>query len=182
MVYEKEDKTPVTGILGTTFGSVALAGMTGLLNGNGLFGGFNGNANGVSLALAQKEAEIASLRAEKYTDHSDALLRDSLLKNWLKPLADESAANKVVIATLQAEIQKNKEICDLNRELSEQKAATAQAVTNGAINSLMQQVHALECLTKIVIPAHNVCPRPMPMYNSWTDPTPATTATTPATA
>ncbi|SHL04106.1 hypothetical protein [Fibrobacter sp. UWH4] len=39
---DNNEKAPVTGVLGTTFGSVALAAATGLLNGNGL-GGLFGN-------------------------------------------------------------------------------------------------------------------------------------------
>ena len=51
----------------------------------------------------------------------------------------------------------------------------AQAVTNaqiGANISCMQTAIAgLQALTKTVIPITNVCPQPMPEYNSWTAPT-----------
>lgn len=50
----------------------------------------------------------------------------------------------------------------------------AQAVTNaqlGANISCMQTAIAgLQALTKTVIPITNVCPQPMPEYNSWTAP------------
>ena len=147
-------------------------------NGNGLLGGLFGN-NGMGAMAAQAagcavndkfstlEAEIAKLKAEKYTDEKDAILRDSLLKNWLKPLADEAAANKVEIATIKADVAKNKEICELKMQLAEQKAATAQAVTNGAVFSLQGQVGELLCLTKRHVLAENVCPLPMPRFNQW---------------
>lgn len=52
---------------------------------------------------------------------------------------------------------------------------SAQAVTNaqiGANISCMQTAIAgLQALTKTVIPITNVCPQPMPEYNSWTAPT-----------
>ncbi len=68
--YNNDDKAPVTGVLGTTFGGVALAAATGLLNGNGL-GGLFGNQNPAAspvYQLAQKDAEITKLKAEKYAD------------------------------------------------------------------------------------------------------------------
>lgn len=147
-------------------------------NGGGILGGLFGN-NGMGAMAAQAagcavndkfstlEAEIARLKAEKYTDGKDAELRDSLLKNWLKPLADEAAANKVKIAQIEADVTKNAEITDLKMQLAEQKAATAQAVTNGAIFSLQGQVCELMALTKRKVLADNVCPLPMPRYNQW---------------
>ena len=54
----------------------------------------------------------------------------------------------------------------------------AQAVhnaTNDAVLGCIQgQVNTLLALTKTVIPAANVCPAPMPQYNSWTAPTATT--------
>ena len=54
----------------------------------------------------------------------------------------------------------------------------AQAVhnaTNDAVLGCMQtQINTLLALTKTVIPAANVCPAPMPQYNSWTAPTTTT--------
>lgn len=56
----------------------------------------------------------------------------------------------------------------------------SQAVINaqiGANISCMQNTIAgLQALTKTVIPIGNVCPEPMPAYNSWTAPTTPTTA------
>lgn len=79
MVYEqKEEKTPVTGVLGTTFGGVALAGMLGILGGNGggIFGNNNPTANPIS-QLAQKDSLIAKLESERY---ADALNREQALE------------------------------------------------------------------------------------------------------
>lgn len=54
----------------------------------------------------------------------------------------------------------------------------AQAVTNAQITAnlscLQSSVTALNALTKTVIPINNVCPEPMPQYNSWTAPTATT--------
>lgn len=68
--YNENEKAPVTGVLGTTFGGVALAAASGLLNGNGiggLFGNNNPEANPV-YQLSKKDAEIVQLKAEKHAD------------------------------------------------------------------------------------------------------------------
>ena len=54
-----------TGIIGTTLAS-------GILNGNGL-GGIFGNNTRQQDILAEKNLEIAQLRAEKYSDNKDAI-------------------------------------------------------------------------------------------------------------
>ena len=60
-------------------------------------------------------------------------------------------------------------------ELCQQRVYNA---TNTAtLNCISGQVASLLALTKTVIPIGNVCPEPMPAYNSWTAPTaPATGA------
>lgn len=45
------------------------------------------------------------------------------------------------------------------------------ATNTSAIACIQGQVAQLMALTKTVIPADNICPQPMPMYNSWTAPT-----------
>lgn len=56
----------------------------------------------------------------------------------------------------------------------------AQAVVNAQVTAnlscIQNSVAALNSLTKTVIPITNVCPEPMPAYNSWVAPT--TTGTT----
>ena len=93
MAYENDnnEKTPVTGVLGTTFGATALAAATGLLNGNGL-GGLFGNGNPAAspiYQLSQKDNEIAQLKAEKYTDNKIAVLTERVSNLEARVLADE---------------------------------------------------------------------------------------------
>ena len=56
-----------------------------------------------------------------------------------------------------------------------------QAVTNAQISaniSCMQgTIDCLTSLTKTVVPITNICPQPMPQYNSWTAPTTTETTT-----
>jgi hypothetical protein len=62
-------------------------------------------------------------------------------------------------------------------QISQQAVVNAQITAN--LSCMQTAISALQSLTKTVIPITNVCPEPMPMYNSWTAPT-TTTATTPA--
>lgn len=171
-----------------TFAGTSIAS---LLKDNGILGGIFGGNGGAMAAMASQaagcavndkfstlEAEIAKLKAEKYTDVKDAELRDSLLKNWLKPLADEAASNKVEIATIKADIVKNKEITELQIKLAEERNRTEHAKMDGAIFSLQGQVGELLCMTRRHMPAENVCPLPMPRYNQWSvDPLASASAT-----
>lgn len=60
---------------------------------------------------------------------------------------------------------------DVESQLCDQKVYNA---TNTAtIGCIANQVAALSALTKIVVPADNICPEPMPAKNSWTAPTAA---------
>lgn len=106
------------GIAGTALGLLNNGGNGGLLG--GLFGG--GNQNVVS-AL---QAENGMLKAENYSDkNAKEVYAQSLADNrrlrdeafaYLKPLADESANNRVELAKLQAELK----CCCEKQELREQ--------------------------------------------------------------
>ena len=45
------------------------------------------------------------------------------------------------------------------------------ATQTGLISCMQSQIAALQGLTKIVVPADNICPQPMAKFNSWTAPT-----------
>ena len=57
----------------------------------------------------------------------------------------------------------------INAQLCSQAVVNAQVTAN--LSCLQNTVSALSGLTKTVIPIDNVCPSPMPQYNSWTAPT-----------
>ena len=63
------------GTIGTVLGGLATLGGA---NGGGLLGGILGNNTGASMgissALAEKDAKIAELTAQKYSDTQDAIL------------------------------------------------------------------------------------------------------------
>lgn len=136
--------------------------------------------------FSRMEAEIAQLKAEKYADNNGIEvykqtrsenndLRDRLLGNWIKPLADEAAANKVKIATLEADISKNKEIAELQIKLAEERNRTEHAQINGAIGLMDQRLrcveHKVDAITAIRVPNTAVCPGWGPVTVAPTTPT-----------
>lgn len=98
----------------------------GLLNngGNGLLGGLLGGGN--QNVVSALQAENSMLKAENYSDkNAKEVYAQSLADNrrlrdetfaYLKPLADESANNRVELAKLQAELK----CCCEKQELREQ--------------------------------------------------------------
>ena len=146
--------------LGLGIAGTALA----LLNGNGLGGLFGNNSamlagNAAVASLAEKDAEIGQLKAEKYTN-------DKLAETYINLNAQ---INKVAgdLATL-----------SLNNErrigtLEGQVTALAQA-TNNAIAGINT---TLGTITKLVIPKSAICPEVMERYNSWVAPTTTTPST-----
>lgn len=84
------------------------------------------------------------------------------------------------IALLKSNIYTDQKIADvyerLNGKISGVEAvvntqAVYNATMNGTINCMQGQIAALQGLTKTIVPIDNVCPQPMPQYNSWVAPT-----------
>ena len=140
--------------LGLGIAGTALA----LLNNNGLGGLFGNNSamlagNAAVASLAEKDAEIGQLKAEKYTN-------DKLSETYI---ALNSQINKVAgdLATLSLNPESSIEV------LEGQVSTLAQA-TNTAIAGIN---NTLSNITKTVVPKDAVCPEYMNRYNSWTAPT-----------
>lgn len=138
------------GIAGTALG-VLNGGLGNIFNG---FGGTNCSDNmHVSRYELAQENKIAKLESE-------LALRDANIYNDQKSL----------------ELYKyfDGEIKRIDRTLCEQ--AVYNATQTGAIGCIQGQIAALQGLTKTIVPITNVCPQPMPQYNSWTAPTTTTGA------
>ena len=149
------------GNLGVTLGAIG----TGLgLFGNGLsnvLGNGNNSVRWVSQneyeqgqKISSLESQNALLTAEKNTDSKMIEVYERLdtkYRNLEKELATFSASQGVVNAQVSANI----------------------AVAQNNISAIQTE---LAGLTKTVIPISNVCPQPMPQYNSWTAPTTSTTS------
>jgi hypothetical protein len=140
-----------TGIIGTTLGALN----SGIFNG-GLFGGGMGNcanANGpmvsrYELGLEQKIADLTAdkklLEADRYTDNK----------------------------TLELYTYVDGRLRNIEAQICNQAVVNAQITAN--ISCMQNSIAVLDGLTKTIIPISNVCPAPMPQYNSWTAPTATT--------
>ena len=151
---EFENKYASRGVAGTALGLGAGALGVEVLRGGlgGLFGGGCTNG-GYSRYDAEKDARIAALEADKKLLESN-IYTDSKIADVFERL--------------------NTKIDSVKDELCAQRVYNA--TNTAAIGCINGQIAQLMALTKVVIPAGNVCPAPMPQYNSWTAPT--TSATT----
>lgn len=116
--------------------------------GNVLGNIFGGNCQqGLALnALAQKDAEIAMLKAENYSDkvgkevyeqhRRDMKEQNADLMAFIKPLATEAADNRVKIAQLEAEIKCCCEKQELREQIMAGKINEVALATNGRINTM----------------------------------------------
>lgn len=158
MEYENNYSSNGKGNLGVTLGAIGtgLGLMAGGLNGVGLFN--NGNRNGgchedhfvnryefgLQQEIAAKDSKIGLLESNIYTDSKIADVYERL----------------------------NGKIGVLEGQIANQAVVNAQITAN--ISCMQTAINTLNGLTKTVIPIGNVCPAPMPQYNSWTAPTATT--------
>ncbi len=136
-----------TGIIGT-----ALSVMNG-----GLFGNLFGGVGGCSDNMAVNRYELAQTRDLVNKDMEIAYLRG------------RDAAKSDTIALYNALDTRFRAI---EGQISAQAVVNAQITAN--ISCMQSAIATLNGLTKTVIPISNVCPAPMPEYNSWTAPTATT--------
>lgn len=97
-------------------------------------------------ALAQKDAEIAMLKAENYSDkvgkevyeqhRRDMKEQNADLMSFIKPLAEEAANNRVKIAQLEADIKCCCEKQELREQIMAGKINEVALATNGRINTM----------------------------------------------
>ena len=154
--------------LGLGIAGTALA----LLNGNGLGGLFGCNNNcavnimaghAMVATLAEKDAEIGQLKAEKYTN-------DQVAKTYI---ALNSEIGKVNERVSDLALSNEKRFGSLDCQLGVMATAT-----NSAIQALQNTVNGI---TKTVIPLNVICPQAMARWNSWTAPTNTAPDTQPVT-
>ena len=156
---EYENKYASKGVAGTGLGLGIAGTALGLLAGNGnglnLFGTNNCGCNGgcsedhyINRYEATQSAKIAELETE-------VKLRDSNIYTDNKILA--------LYQYVDGKIQ------GIEGQICQQNVLNAQVAAN--ISCMQGAINTLQGLTKTIIPIDNVCPAPMPQYNSWTAPT-----------
>lgn len=163
-VNSKSNAGLTLGIIGTAGWLLNTVGMH-----NGLFGmgyGYNGGYNGCNNSfmgrsgvnhddlaytsiIAAKDSEIALLKSEQNTEIKIADVYERLITKINENQREQSAWNA-------------------NQSVQNARISAAIATNNESIHDLESVARRL---TKVVIPADNVCPEPMARYNSWTAPT-----------
>ena len=144
------------GVAGSGLGLGIAGTALGLLNGGlgNLFGGIGMNNNCcsenayVNRYELTKENEIIALKSE-----------NSLLK------ANTYADQK----NLELYTYVDGRLRNIEAQIASQ--AVWNATQTSVIGCIQNQVATLQGLTKVVVPAENVCPQPMAKFNSWTAPT-----------
>ena len=111
---------------------------------------------------------------------------NSMVNRYELGLEQASAAKDSKIALLESTIHTNDKILEvygyidgrlrnIEGQIAQQAVVNAQVTAN--ISCMQGNIATLMSLTKTVVPIGNICPEPMPLYNSWTAPTaPATGA------
>jgi hypothetical protein len=154
---EYENKYASKGVAGSGLGLGIAGTALGLLNNNGGLGGLFGGNNcgcsedhyvnryelGLQQELAAKDSKISLLESNIYVDSKIADVYERL----------------------------NTKIGGLEAQICQQAVVNAQVTAN--ISCMQGAINTLNGLTKTIIPITNVCPEPMPQYNSWTAPTAA---------
>ena len=141
--------------LGLGIAGTALGLMAGGLNGNGfnLFGGGNVCSEQIPINRyeASQQARIAELETEVKLRDANTFTMGEMGK--LRDYVDAKFGG-------------------IEAQICQQAVINAQVTAN--LSCLQNTVSTLSGLTKTVIPIANICPEPMPQYNSWVAPTATT--------
>ena len=152
---EYENKYASKGVAGAGLGlgiaGTALGVMAGGLNGTGLFG--NGRCacsedHMVNRYEATQQARIAELETEVKLRDANTYT-DSKILDLYKYVDGKFGG--------------------IEAQICQQNVVNAQVTAN--ISCMQNNINTLLALTKTVIPIDNVCPAPMPQFNSWVAPT-----------
>jgi hypothetical protein len=134
-----------TGIIGTALGVLNNGGL-GLFN--GMVGGGCSEDRMVNRYELAQEQKIAELQTQVALRDANTYVDGKMLEMY-----------KYVDGRFNG----------LEAQICQQSVVNAQVAANLACQQ--NAITALQGLTKIVVPIDNVCPNPMPQYNSWTAPT-----------
>ena len=169
MATYNDEKYASSGVgnAGLTLGVIGTALASGILGNNGVTGIF-GNRSAVNecsaLAIAQKDAEIAQLKAERSTDAKIADVYTSL--------RNQDNAQDSVISGLKDRIAALEVAAPLREQIvlgKVQEVANSVACLSANTQAQLSCITAtLSGITKTIVPASAVCPKPMPLHNSWT--------------
>lgn len=141
-----------TGIIGTSLGVLN----SGILGNNGIGGLFGNNNCGCSDNMAVNRYELGLEQANAAKDSRISLLESTI------------STDKKMLEMYQ---YVDGRLRGIEGQIAQQAVVNAQITAN--ISCMQSNIASLMNMTKTVIPIDNVCPNPMPQYNSWVAPTAA---------
>jgi hypothetical protein len=143
------------GVAGAGLGLGIAGTALGVLNGNGgILGGLFGNNCACSENAAVNRYELGM-----QNDITNRDMEIAYLKGRDAAKTDSLELYKYVDGRFRG----------IEAQIATQAVVNAQITAN--ISCMQNSIAAMNGLTKTVIPIGNVCPEPMPAYNSWTAPT-----------
>lgn len=145
------------GVAGAGLGLGIAGTALGLLGGNNALGGLFGGNCGCSENVGVNRYELAQQNEITNKD-----MEIAYLKSRDAAKTDSLELYKYVDGRLRG----------IEAQICNQAVVNAQITAN--ISCMQTAIAGLNALTKTVIPITNVCPEPMPAYNSWTAPTTTT--------
>lgn len=134
--------------------------------------------NGGLGLLGMNPGQTQNIEDRHVTRHEMDLIREIMAKDQTIAIKDSEAYTDQKLVEVYSQLAKQDK--DINARIdanAKEQAninlvqATYNATNNANIGCLQGQVAALQAMTKLVIPSDNVCPKPMPQFNSWTAPT-----------
>ena len=148
--------------LGTGIGGLAL----GVLNGGlgNILGGMNGCGNGYGW---NNGCCAENMLVNRYEANQSARIAE--LETEVK-LRDANTYTLTEMGKLRDYVDRRFE--GVNAAINGQAVINAQVAAN--LSCMQSNIATLMGLTKTVVPITNICPEPMPLYNSWTAPTATT--------
>lgn len=160
---EHENAYASKGVAGAGLGLGIAGTALGLMNGGGIGNLFGNNCNG-------------------NWNNNCGCSEDHIVNRYELGLQQEIEAKNARISLLESNIYVDSKIADVYERLNtkingveaqicQQAVINAQTVAN--LSCMQNSINTLMGLTKTIIPISNVCPEPMPQYNSWTAPTAA---------
>ena len=155
---EYENHYASKGVAGTGLGLGIAGTALGLLNnGNGLGGILGGNG-----ANCSENQFVNRYELNMQNDLTNKDMEIAYLRGRDASKTDDLEMYKYVDGRLRG----------IEAQICQQAVVNAQVTAN--LSCLQNTVATLSGLTKTIIPIDNVCPAPMPQYNSWTAPTATT--------
>lgn len=156
MEYENHYSSNGKGNLGVTLGAIG----TGL----GVLNGGLGNVLGGGNANCSENQCVNRYELNMQNDITNKDMEIAYLRSRDASKSDDLELYKYVDGRLRG----------IEAQICQQAVVNAQVSAN--LSCLQNTVATLSGLTKTIIPIDNVCPAPMPQFNSWVAPTTTTTA------